>query len=134
MVAEDFRAALERALTEAELDDRIRPLICATGMRLRLVFTDIGLELNVAASPDDQRLEWSFGEVDWEPRLTLEMETEIANRYLLGRESLAIALARRQVRVRGDTRTALLYLPATRRICEPYRRVVESAFPTLAAA
>ena len=134
MVATEFRAALERALTEADVDDRIRPLLCATRMRLRLVFTDIALALNIAASPDDQRLEWSFGPVDWEPRLTLEMEIEVANRYLLGRQSLAIALARGEVRVRGDTRTALLYVPATRLICEPYRRVVETGFPALAAA
>jgi hypothetical protein len=133
MDAGEFRAALERALTEADGDDRIAPLIGATGMRLRFVFTDIGLQLNLAASAD-KRLEWSFRDVSWEPKLTLEMETEVANRYLLGRESLAIALARGQVRVRGDSRAALLYLPATRLICERYRRVVESTFPALAPA
>jgi hypothetical protein len=134
MDAEQFRAVLERALTEAEGDDRVGPPICATKMRLRFVFADVGLELNIAALEGEQRLSWSFGSVTWEPKLTLTMDSDVANRYLLGRESLAIAVARGQVRVRGDSRTALLYLPAARLICEPYRRVVESSFPALATA
>ena len=134
MDAEEFRAALERALTEADSDERIGPLICATRMRLRFVFDDVGLQLNLAAFADDERFSWSFGAVAWEPKLTLAMNSDVANRYLLGRESLAIAVARGQVRVRGDSRAAMLYLPAARLISEPYTRVVESAFPALAAA
>ena len=57
------------------------------------------------------------------------MDSDVANRYLQGRESLAIAIARGQVAVRGDSRIALLYLPALRLICEPYRRVVETEYP-----
>lgn len=133
MDAGDFRAALERALHEAGGDERIGPTICATGLRLRFVFTDTDLELNLSSS-DDHRLRWSFEPVPWEPRLTLTMSSAVANRYLLGRESLAIAIARREVRVRGDARAALLYLPAARLIGEPYRRVVKSAFPALASA
>ena len=48
------------------------------------------------------------------------MTAEVANRYLQGRESLAIAIARGQVGCRGVA-DALLYLPAARLICEPYR-------------
>ena len=134
MDAEEFRAALERALAEADSDERIGPLICATSMRMRFVFGDVGLQLNLAAFADDQRLSWSFGAVAWEPKLILAMDSDVANRYLLGQENLAIGVARGQVKVRGDSRAALLYLPAARLISEPYRRVVESTFPALAAA
>ena len=133
-MVDEFRVALERALVEADGDDRIGPLICATKLRLRFVFTDIDLELNLASSEDEHRLRWSFGAPPWEPKLTLTMSSAVANRYLLGRESLAIAIARGEVRVRGESRAALLYLPAARLIGEPYRRVVESGFPALAAA
>jgi hypothetical protein len=128
----DFREALERALAEADRDERIGPAISATGLRLRFEFTDLGLQLNLASSED--RLRWSFSTVAWEPRLTLAMSSGVANRYLLGRESLAIAIAHGQARVRGESRVALLYLPAAHLICEPYRRVVESGFPALVAA
>jgi hypothetical protein len=134
MDAEEFRAALEGALAEADSDERIGPLIAATRMRLRFVFGDVGLQLNLAALASEERFSWSFGAVAWEPKLTLSMDSDVANRYLLGRESLAIGVARGQVRVRGSSRAALLYLPAARLISEPYRRVVESTFPALAAA
>ena len=62
------------------------------------------------------------------------MTSEVANRYLQGRESLAIAIARGKVRCEGDSRSALLYLPAVRLLCEPYRRIVANGFPALAEA
>ena len=121
-------------MSEATADERVGPALCARRMRMRFEFTDLGLALNVATSDADQTLDWSFGDVDWEPKLILEMSSEVANRYLLGRENLAIAIARGRVKVRGDSRIALLYVPATRLISEPYRRVVTSGFPVLAAA
>ena len=62
------------------------------------------------------------------------MTAPVANRYLLGSESIAIAIARGQVKVRGDLRLALLYLPAVRLLCGPYRAAVEADFPGLARA
>ncbi len=128
----EFREALERALELSESDEHIGPALCATELRMRFEFTGSDLALNVWAGRN-RRLRWSFGAVDWEPRLVLAMSATVANRYLQGRESLAIAIARRQVKVRGDSRAALRYLPATRMLCEPYRRVIETEFPALAA-
>jgi hypothetical protein len=131
--AAEFRAALDEALATADADPRIGPMIGATKLRLRLAFSDCGLTVNIAASEGEHNLTWSFGEdPGWSPKLELEMDAAVANRYLQGRESLAIAIARGQVRVRGESRTALLYLPATRLLCEPYRQVVEAGYPALA--
>ena len=132
---DDFRAALEGALERAAEDERISPLLRAAGLRMRFEFPDVDLILNVATAEDGgARLVWSFSDdVDWQPKLELTMDSAVANRYLQGRESLAIALARGEARCRGESRTALLYLPATRLLCEPYRKVVEAGFPALAA-
>jgi hypothetical protein len=129
----EFRAALDEALAAADTDERIGPLIGATRLRLRLEFTDCDLALNVAATEGEHNLDWSFADdPGWPPKLELEMDSGVANRYLQGRESLAIAIARGQVRVRGESRIALLYLPAARLLCEPYREVVEARYPALA--
>jgi hypothetical protein len=129
-----FRAALGSALERADDDDRIRPLLRAAGLRLRFEFPDVGLVLNVAIADDDDRLVWSFSdEVEWQPKLELTMDAAVANRFLQGRESLAIALARGQASCRGESKTALLYLPATRLLCEPYRNAVRAGYPALAA-
>ena len=133
MRAAEFRAALDEALATADADPRIGPIIGATKLRLRLEFSDCGLALNIAASEGEHNLTWSFDEhPGWAPKLELEMDAAVANRYLQGRESLAIGIARGHVRVRGESRTALLYLPATRLLCEPYRQVVEAGYPALA--
>ncbi len=134
MEAEQLRAALERTLGEVDADERLGPLIGSTHLRMRFEFTDLGIALNVAAAEGDRNVTWSFAdEPGWVPKLTLRMSSEVANRYLQGRESLAIGIARGQIRCRGDSRTALSYLPAARLIAEPYRRVVEAEYPALAA-
>jgi hypothetical protein len=131
--AADFRAALEQALELADSDERIGPLLAATKVRMRFRFPDSDMELNIAAGEGEGRnLRWSFGEVDWTPKLELTMESAVANRFLQGRESLAIAIARGRARYRGESRSALLGLPATRLLCEPYREVVRDGFPALA--
>jgi len=133
------RAAIREALTEAleavEADERVAPLIGATHLRMRFEFTDLELALNLAAGERERNVEWSFDEdPGWRPRLTLRMTSVVANRYLQGRESLAIALARREVRCEAESRVALLYLPAARLLADSYRRVVEADFPELALA
>ena len=47
---EDFRAALEQALAEVDGDERLGPLIGATGLRMRFEFTDLEMALNVASA------------------------------------------------------------------------------------
>jgi hypothetical protein len=134
MDREQLRAALERTLGEVDADDRLGPLIGATRLRMRFEFTDLDMALNVAGADGKRNITWSFADdPGWPPKLTLQMSSAVANRYLQGRESLAIGIARGQVRAQGDSRTALLYLPAARLICEPYRRVVEAEYPALAA-
>jgi hypothetical protein len=132
----EFRELLARVLEEVDGDERIGALLRAAGLRVRFRFNDLDMTLNVAASEQAPRhLRWEFSDdVPWTPRLELEMDSEVANSYLQGEESLAIAIARRRVRVRGDSRVALLYLPAMRLVCEPYRRVVAAEYPRLAIA
>jgi hypothetical protein len=129
--ADEFRAALDRALEIADADERIGPLIAATQVRLSLRFPDAGLALYIAAGVGDDNIRWSFDEVDWAPTLELTMDSLTANRYLQGRESLAIAIARGQARYRGKSRSVLVGLPAARLLCEPYREVIRTEFPQL---
>jgi hypothetical protein len=132
---QELCAALEQALTEVDADERIGPLISATRLRMRFEFTDLDMALNVAAGEGDHNLSWSFADHPrWPPKLVLRMTSQVANRYLQGRESLAIAIARGEVKFDGESRVALLYLPAARLISDRYKRIVESKYPDLVAA
>jgi hypothetical protein len=133
---DEMRAALDRALAAADADERIGPRLRATGLAMRFELPDAGITLQLRAAADDEHnIQWSFDEAPgWQPKLVLEMSAAVANRYLQGAQSLAVAIARGQVRSRGESRAALSYLPAARLICQPYRRVVEADFPDLVAA
>jgi len=132
----EFRRLLDQALTEVNSDERSGPLLRATGIRLRFEFPDLKLVLNVAPGEDaDAHLRWEFADdVDWDPRLRLTMDSEVANAYLQGKESLAIAIARQRVRCSGETRCALVYVPAMRLLVEAYKRVIRDEHPDLAVA
>jgi hypothetical protein len=131
--ATEFRELLDEALSELDADEKSGPLLRAAGLRMRFEFPDLRLVLNVAASEEPaHHLRWEFSDAgDWEPKLNLRMDSRIANAYLQGKESLAIAIARGRVRFNGDTRCALLYVPALRLVVEPYRRLVRQEYPHL---
>jgi hypothetical protein len=130
----ELRQLLDEVLAEVDADERAGPLLRAAGLRLRFQFTDLGLVLNVTTTEEPgHHLRWRFSDqVDWEPKLELRMDSAVANAYLQGRESLAIAIARGRVKAKGDSRHALLYVPALRLIVEPYRRRVHDTAPHLA--
>jgi hypothetical protein len=128
-----FRELLDRTLSEIDADERAGPLLRATGLRVRFRFPDLELALSVAPSEQGgHHLRWTFSEdAEWEPRVELSMSSQVANGYLQGRESLAIAIARGRVSYRGDTRCALHYLPAMRVVVDAYSRLVREVHPEL---
>ena len=130
----ELREVLDALLRAVDADERAGTLIRAAGPRMRFEFIDRAAVLNLAPGDGDgHNLRWRFDdEIDWEPRLRLWMDSTTANRYLQGRESLAIAIARGRVRYEGDARAALLYVPAMRLFVEPYRRLIGERFPRLA--
>ena len=130
----EFQGLLDEVLTDANADERVGPVMRATGLRMRFEFPDIGLTLNVCASDDpDRHLDWSFGKrAPQEPKLELRMDSDVANGYLQGKESLAVAIARGKVQVTGSSHVALLYLPAVRLLVEPYREAITNEHPQLA--
>jgi len=133
---EEFRQVLERVLDGVDGDPRTGAVLRAADLAVRFEFPDLGLVLNVASSDDpDHHLRWAFADdASFSSKLELRMDSAVANGYLQGSESLAVALARGWVRCSGESQYALLYLPAIRLLCEPYRNLVTDEYPHLAAA
>ncbi len=125
---------LDEALAAVNGDTRIGSSLQAIGLRIRIECPDIGGLVQVASSDKPSPfLEWTFErDAPWEPRLSLTMDSEVANEWLQGRESVPMAIARRRMTASGEARWALLYLPAVKLIAGPYRRVVSSGYPHLA--
>jgi hypothetical protein len=130
----ELRALFDEVLADVDADERAGSLLRAAGLRVRFRFPDLGMVLNVAPSDEaEHHLRWRFSDAKgWEPKLDLVMDSQVANAYFQGRESLAVAMARGKVRARGDTRCALLYVPALRFVVDSYRRHVSAGHPHLA--
>lgn len=132
--AREFREVLESALRSLDRDPRAGPLVRAAGLQLRLELTDLDLAVRISASEDPaHHVTWSFGD-DRPAKLNLEMDSATANACLQGRESLPIGIARGRVRVAGESRVTLLFLPLLKLIADPYRRLVSERYPHLGPA
>jgi hypothetical protein len=131
--AAEMREVLTALLSEIERDSELGERLRSTHSSYRYVFPDLGLTLSVASIEDEKRcIRWSFSDdPEWEAALTLEMSSEVANRYLQGRENLAIALARGSIRCSCDARAALSLLPINRQLSACFREVLERDFPHL---
>jgi hypothetical protein len=129
----ELREVLEGLLASVDEDERVGPMLRAAGIRTRFEFTDMDLALDVASSEDDERsIEWSFDRrPPWTPKLTLRMDSDVANRWLQGRESIAVALARGRVQCRGESRSALFFLPTVKLLADPYRRLLTAKYEHL---
>jgi hypothetical protein len=128
-----MREVLTLLLSEVERDSELGAKLRSAHVSYRYVFTDLDLSLSVASSDDPERLvRWSFADSPgWEPSLTLEMTSEVANRYLQGQENLPIAMARGRIRCSGAARTALSLVPMNRQLGACYRAILERHYPHL---
>jgi hypothetical protein len=133
--ADEAREVLDALLRAVDADERAGGLLRASGARIRMELRDLGVVVNLAPADEGLgHLSWRFDDREESaPRLRIAMDSETANAYLQGRESLAIAIARGRVRCEGDARAALLYVPALKLLVEPYRRVLADRFPELVA-
>jgi hypothetical protein len=131
--AEELREVLERLLTDVDSDESAGPRLRAAKVPQRFVFTDLGVTLDVcAASGGSHSIAWDFDEAETQPVATFEMDSGVANRYLQGKLSLPVGVARGQVKMKcAKTRAALSLLPANRNLIAGYRDLIARDYPHL---
>ena len=131
---EEFRTVMDEVWAMMSEDPDMGPRLRDADVPQRFEFTDLDLVCNIrAAEPEEAgNLHWEWSDdVDWEPRVRMQMSSETANRYFQGRENVAIAIARRRIRSGGDVAAALRLIPITRPVFEQYRDYLRRAHPDL---
>jgi hypothetical protein len=131
-----FRAVLDRAFALMDADPEMGPRLRTADVPERFTFDDVGLVVNVRAARGDEpgNLVWVWdAEVDWEPRVRMSMNADVAVRYFQGRENIPIAIARRRIRAGGDVRAALALIPITKPVFARFRAFLEAEHPELVA-
>jgi hypothetical protein len=129
--AEEFRQVMDKTFGLMSSDPEMGPKLRDADTPQRFEFPDLDLVVNVTAG-DEENLRWEWSDdVPWEPEVEMSMDSEIANRYFQGKENIAIALARRRIRSKGNTKKALALIPVTKPVFAQYRAMIEADYPHL---
>ena len=131
----EFREVIDRIFSMMDEDPEMGPKLRDADVPQRFEFTDVDMVVNIraAAGGEDGNLHWEWtDDVDWEPKVKMEMSSETANKYFQGKENVAVALARRRIKSGGDVKAALRLIPITKPVFAQYRALVERDYPHLA--
>ncbi|MCW3007992.1 MAG: hypothetical protein JWP17_2618 [Solirubrobacterales bacterium] len=133
--AAEFREVMDRIFTMMSEDPQMGPELRDADVPQRFEFDDVDLVVNVRAARDDEdgNLHWEWSDdIDWSPKVKMDMSSETANKYFQGKENVAMAIARRRIKSGGDVKAALALMPITKPVFERYRALVADEYPHLA--
>jgi SCP-2 sterol transfer family len=135
--AKEFREVMDRVFEMMSTDPDMGPKLRDAETPQRFEFPDLDMVVNVTAAGDNSdgnNLVWKWSDdVDWEPDVKMEMNSDIANKYFQGKENVAMAIARRRIKTSGDVKKALKLIPITKPIYARYRELLEQRYPHLVA-
>jgi hypothetical protein len=131
--AKEFREVMDRTFALMSEDPEMGPKLRDADTPQRFEFSDFDLVVNIRAGrADEPNLAWEWSdEIDWKPKVKMEMSSETANRYFQGKENVAIAIARRRIKAGGDVKAALALIPITKPLYERYRDMIAADYPHL---
>lgn len=130
----EFREVMDRIFTMMSEDAEMGPKLRDADVPQRFEFTDLDLVVNIRAAHEgeDGNLFWAWSDdVDWTPKVKMEMSSETANKYFQGKENVAMAIARRRIKSGGDVKAALALMPITKPIFARYRTLAADEYPHL---
>src|SRR5919199_111975 len=130
----EFKQVIDRVFAMMSDDPDMGPKLRDADVPQRFEFPDVDMVVNIRAaeSGEDGCLHWEWSDdVDWDPKVRMEMSSETANRYFQGKENVAIAIARRRIKTGGDVKAALALIPITKPIYGRYRDYLEREHPHL---
>ena len=131
----EFRTVMDRIFTLMSEDPDMGPKLRDADVPQRFEFEDVDMVVNIRAcdADEDGNLHWEWSDdVDWKPKVKMQMSSKTANKYFQGKENVAVAIARRRIKSGGDVKAALSLIPITKPIYARYRELVEREYPHLA--
>jgi hypothetical protein len=132
--AAEFREVMDKVFTIMSTDPDMGPKLRDARVPQRFEFPDVDAVVNIThdESGGEHNLRWKWSDdVDWEPKVEMTMNSEVANKYFQGKENVPIALARRRIKSSGDIKAALKLIPITKPVFAQYRELLEREYPHL---
>jgi hypothetical protein len=135
--AKEFRDVMDKVFTMMSTDPDMGPKLRDAETPQRFEFPDLDLVVNINAAADasdGNNLVWEWSDdVDWDPEVKMEMNSDVANKYFQGKENVAMAIARRRIKTSGNVKKALALIPITKPVYAMYRDYLEEEHPDLLA-
>ena len=133
--AAEFREVMERTFSIMSEDPEIGPRLRAADTPQRFDFEDVDLVVNIRpgrTEAGEGNLVWEWTDaVAWEPKVKMAMGSATANRYFQGKENVALAIARRQIKASGDIKAALAIVPILKPLFARYRQLIVADYAHL---
>ena len=132
--AKEFREVFDRLFTLMSDDADMGPKLRDADVPQRFEFEDLDMVLNVRAGTPDEgvNLHWEWSDdVDWKPKVRMNMSSETANKYFQGKENVPVAIARRRIKTGGDIKASLALIPITKPVYAQYTAMLEAEYPHL---
>lgn len=133
---DEFRQVIEQIFRLMNDHEEVGPRLHAAKAPHLFDFKDLGLRFHVtftsaeeAANGKYLRWTWNDDEVDWEPVITLRMDSDVANKYFQGRENIPMAVATGRIKVKGSVPKILELAPITKPVYAKYREWLEDEGP-----
>jgi len=129
----EFRTVMDAIFTMMSDDPEMGPKLRDADVPQKFEFDDLDLIVNVRAGAEGEpNLAWEWSDdVGWEPKVSMKMSSQTANKYFQGKENVAIAIARRRIKTGGDVKAALALIPITKPIYARYRDWLQDEYPHL---
>jgi hypothetical protein len=130
----EFREVMDKVFTIMSTDPEMGPRLREARVPQRFEFPDQDAVVNITYDDagGEQNLRWKWSDaVDWEPKVEMTMDSEVANKYFQGKENVPVALARRRIKSSGDMKAALKLIPITKPVFAKYRELLEREYPHL---
>lgn len=124
---DEFVEVFDQLWTLIDQHPKVGPELKEARAPHRFVFSDLDLVLNVTFSQENGRnLRWVWGDDkrDWEPLVTLQMKSDVANRYFQGKENVLLAVTMGRIKLSGPMSLILKLAPVTRPIEPAYREML----------
>jgi putative sterol carrier protein len=135
--ADEFRTCMDRVFEMMSTDPEMGPKLREAETPQRFEFPDVDLVVNITSADevvDGQNLVWKWtDDVEWDPDVKMEMDSDVANKYFQGKENVAMAIARRRIKTSGNVKKALALIPITKPVYAMYREFLEQEHPDLVA-
>ena len=124
---------MDRTFTLMSEDPDMGPRLRDADTPQQFRFTDLNMVVNIrAGNANEPNLAWEWNDdVAWKPKVKMEMSSDTANRYFQGKENVAIAIARRQIKAGGDVKAALYIIPITKPLFAHYSEMIAAEYPHL---